>query len=1023
MEIKLITGATAYEAAVNTLKQIDVANLEQQNLVVVPDSFSMQAESLIFDVLKIKSTFNIEVVGISRLAGKILRQSNIAFERVGALEEIFCVFKAVKMCEDKFLYFKKCGVDFCTKILQIIKQFKACKIQPDKIKEVGNELLDNKMHDLKLVYLRYDELLGDKLDLSKFLEFFVENAKRCENLSKINLFFINFDSFSLEINSFICQLSNYVNKVFIGMAKPLSLSQGNAFIYEDDIFKKTTKLAKEFSINVQVQSYPTSLTAERLEIVQNLYSFQINSSPSNYFLNVLAKDRQDEISYVVKEIKDAVVKGARFRDFAVAVADKKYFEEIKEVFSFYGISLYCDDTVNLSQTVLGRFLLKLLEISKLGFDKQKLEYIVSSPLFANEENEKILSEMDYYNVEDVEEFLQRYPQYEKVVNQIALLSNQANVSAFCEVLSTLLELVKEKHETILEQLQERNNFKKQSENLQAVELLSKVLEKLKTLGQEEVLTISDFESLFKLALNSVKVETIPSYIDAVYVGDVTESYFEDVSTLFVLGATANALPKKQNDTGIIDDDDIQKLRLNFVLEPEIKVINRRNRLKLFEVLQHAQEKLVVCLPIEEDGRQSQKADFVLDLIKIFGNNVLHTSALDVFDVGLFSSEESFGRLMKYIGCRENLLESYTKLKAQEKLPHALIGSLQAVLKTELPVEDKKRNISCGAYRRNVISASQLETYFSCPYKHFLQYCLKIKQKENIEPDKRKFGIFEHSLLRLFVETYGENVERVDDKQLDSFLKENLLKLAQQVYDEKVLHRDAFVRFLKNESKVILKNVVREQKNSEFKPLYLEKRVSVSFGEDFKFEGVVDRVDKSGEVFRVLDYKTGRTNNVKTELYYGKKLQLFLYSNCIQKMSGLKLGGMYYFDCQIKYSKADKTQKLLNGLTLKCDEIVEAVDRRLKDENFKSDLLGMQRKKTDKDGYSFRYGNVTEDFNSLLKYAEAVSNKAVEEIKDGYIEDKPFVDDCKFCPFISICRHRETYRDTFKEKGKSSEDEN
>mgnify|MGYP007115512150 FL=1 len=52
MKIKLITGATAYEASINVLKNIRPDDIDIQNLVVVPDSFSMQAESLIFDVLK-----------------------------------------------------------------------------------------------------------------------------------------------------------------------------------------------------------------------------------------------------------------------------------------------------------------------------------------------------------------------------------------------------------------------------------------------------------------------------------------------------------------------------------------------------------------------------------------------------------------------------------------------------------------------------------------------------------------------------------------------------------------------------------------------------------------------------------------------------------------------------------------------------------------------------------------------------------------------------------------------------------
>ena len=49
MKIKLITGATSYEAAINTIRQIEPFDLETKNLVVVPDSFSMQAESLILE--------------------------------------------------------------------------------------------------------------------------------------------------------------------------------------------------------------------------------------------------------------------------------------------------------------------------------------------------------------------------------------------------------------------------------------------------------------------------------------------------------------------------------------------------------------------------------------------------------------------------------------------------------------------------------------------------------------------------------------------------------------------------------------------------------------------------------------------------------------------------------------------------------------------------------------------------------------------------------------------------------------
>ena len=49
MKINLIAGETNFEASKNALKQIDLSDMTKQNLVVVPDRFSMQAENLVFD--------------------------------------------------------------------------------------------------------------------------------------------------------------------------------------------------------------------------------------------------------------------------------------------------------------------------------------------------------------------------------------------------------------------------------------------------------------------------------------------------------------------------------------------------------------------------------------------------------------------------------------------------------------------------------------------------------------------------------------------------------------------------------------------------------------------------------------------------------------------------------------------------------------------------------------------------------------------------------------------------------------
>ncbi len=998
MEIKLITGATAYEACVNTIKQIDHLDLDMTNLVVVPDSFSMQAEKLVFDVLNIKSTLNIEVVGISRLASKILRNNNIVFDRVSGLEEIFCVFKVIRENEQNFKYFHKCGVEFCIKILQIIKQFKACKIKPSQIKFVGDELLDKKMADLKLVYQEYEKCLGERLDLSKLLEFFIEKTKSDLNLSKINLFFVNFDSFSVEINSFICSLAKKVNKTYIGMARPIS--QNNAFIYEDDIFKKTVKFAKENGVLVQVENFETALKTEHLLMAKNLFGFDVERGESDYFANVVAKNKQDEVDFVAKYIKNKIYNGARFKDFAIAVSDEKYLDLIKPTFSEFGIAYYSDDASDLSETILGRFILKVLNMSKLGFDSASLQFLLSFPFKNVEEKERKISEIFYYKVEDETEFLTRYPEHENLINKIKSLKKCKKISNFSTILKELIDFIDLNY--FLNVFDNEKLYKKESENLQSRQLIEQVLDALSQMAGDQEIDLLDFEILLQLAFKSVKVETIPSYIDAVYVGDATTSYFEDVSTLFVLGATANSLPKSQNDIGIIDDEDIKKLRLNFALEPEIKVLNRRARLKIFEMLQHGLERLIVCTPISEDGKLSQRADFVNDLLAMFGNNVLRTLSLEDVNLGINNQEESLEKLLFYLGCQQSAASAYSKLKIQEKVPAKFASSLnklfRGVIKTgrEFVLKDN------SALLKNVYSASELESFFACPFKHFLSYNLNVKRRENIEPNKRLFGIFQHALLNEFFNNYEEN-----SKDLDEFLSKNVEKFAKNVYDEKILNSKHFLNYLFNESPILLKNLIKEQENSQFKPILLEEKIFYQLEKDKNLVGYVDRVDRAGEYFRIIDYKTGKTENVRKELFYGKKLQLFLYAKAIKKRTGLNCAGVYYFDCQTKYQTANQNVTLLKGVTLKDDKAVEMTDKRLWQEDFRSDLIGMSRKKESKDDFSFKNGNPADDLDAMIDYAKEVSLKAVEEMESGFVEPKPFKDECLSCPYLSICKYSET----------------
>ena len=74
MKIKVVTGESTFFASKNLIEEIRSDNIDEKHYVLVPDRFSLQIENLIMDIGGRQSTFNIEVLGLSRLASRVLKE-------------------------------------------------------------------------------------------------------------------------------------------------------------------------------------------------------------------------------------------------------------------------------------------------------------------------------------------------------------------------------------------------------------------------------------------------------------------------------------------------------------------------------------------------------------------------------------------------------------------------------------------------------------------------------------------------------------------------------------------------------------------------------------------------------------------------------------------------------------------------------------------------------------------------------------------------------------------------------------
>ena len=159
-------------------------------------------------------------------------------------------------------------------------------------------------------------------------------------------------------------------------------------------------------------------------------------------------------------------------------------------------------------------------------------------------------------------------------------------------------------------------------------------------------------------------------------------------------------------------------------------------------------------------------------------------------------------------------------------------------------------------------------------------------------------------------------------------------------------------------------------------------------------GRIDRVDESGDMVRIIDYKTGTIDCSAAKYYSGTKLQLPLYLLCVS--DGKRAAGAYYFPAAVEYKeKADGVFRL-RGFMDGSDEVVSASDNGVLPKK-KSDYVDAYLSGRKLDGAMTR-----EEFADFLDYAGMVADGGVREMLEGNVAPSPSEGVCKYCKAGGSC---------------------
>ncbi len=1011
MKIKVVTGGSLYLSSKNLIKQIDVGDLTSKHYVLVPDRFSLQVENLIMDLCDLESTFNIEVLGLSRLANKVLKELGIKGETLSSDECLLLTQQAIENVKHEFVSFKKSSINFAQEVSKVIAQFKSSRLAPQDITSKNcSQTIKNKYHDLALIYREYETLIEGKFDANKLLTLFSNLVLESEILKNINLYLVGFDSFTSEMFDIITTLAKSASSVFIALPKATTL--GNAFIYEDDILHKLTDVCNEEGITIEVQECKDELNKNQIAICENLYSENLKQAGADDFFHPIAcQSLLQEVMTVGKLINAYVRRGGHYNEVVIACSNlDKYKPYLDRCFDELEIPFFADKSQTADKLVLSNSIINFLKVVATGFAKEALLDYFSMPIIKNDNQNLILQKIILNNVHGKNKAFKYLLSLAE--NEFAGFENLCSCKTChdcVKVISVFIESHKKCYECLLDSIKSDYLFE-YNLNLQTEDYILKALESInKYQGQYEI-SVNEFIKKLQLLLSFNEVSTVPTYVDSVMVGDATSSYFVETKNLFVLGG-GEGLPRVLQDNGLVSDNEIFSVNFIKALEPSIRMLNRRNRFKLFNLLLLAKDRLFVTYrSINDDGKKIETPGFVESLCKIFA--AAPKRASNYFRSLNNENDENF---VYGLGSKKSAIKELAGGGKSRFISNRQMTSLSKALNFDIAgLWLNRENVNCDLQKlyfpKDSTKVTQLECYFSCPFKHFVRYGLKLEAREDGEIKPRDIGNICHRMAQLFVMKNIDSLGELDDVAIQIFINQTFTKILEELSLENILEEEdgiAIINFIKHQCNIILTRIVYEQKYSAFKPIALEKQlegISIPIegkNKSLKLQGKVDRIDRFDNFFRIIDYKTGKVDPILKDLAYGDKLQLFIYQKAIGEMLEIVPSGVFYFDCKFDF-KEDEGEVLLKGLVINDDKVISNSDKRLGVQE-KSDLISVATRKAVKNNSSFKGAAIckTNLFN-LAEYASRLASKALGEIFDGFILPKPDDFSCEHCDYRGIC---------------------
>jgi len=343
-----------------------------------------------------------------------------------------------------------------------------------------------------------------------------------------------------------------------------------------DLFALSRKTLGKLQAMAEKQEIPSEFLAGSSEMPKPKKAWKYEAS-----------DVRSEIIWIAGKILEGVRAGQmRYRDYAIVLSDMDgYHRIVEEVLEEAGIPFFIDHKKKLSDNVLARFLISALSavLERFSFEsvfaclKTGMSGIPRSQIhelenyclafgireasawkkdFAkNRKRKRGMSDQEGQDYWDLTRINQIRSQAAEPLLAFydACSAKEHTAASYCDALLELLVRTgaEERMQAYSEHFYETGDTSRGKEYEQICSQVTQLLEQIRNLMGEEVISLREYMDILSGAMDEVKVSIIPPTLDAVPVGDLIRSRMDQPKTLFLAGTNEGKVPSRSASAGLL----------------------------------------------------------------------------------------------------------------------------------------------------------------------------------------------------------------------------------------------------------------------------------------------------------------------------------------------------------------------------------------------------------------------------------------------------------------------------------------